>query len=200
VKQALLWRAAAGRFSVDPATIGHLKSESRADTGSGLLSAPDVRSLISDVVEPRRSTKSTKSRRYSARYKVMLNWKAVVGVAQLVERRSVAPNVAGSNPVSHPKPFQFKTKPFAILPSSLNQNLSHTYYTIAFATPRSPHFPGINARCASVFQALGNLPDCPGRTTGKTRSFALSCVDLSVVLRPSRHHRSRTSLSLVETG
>jgi hypothetical protein len=26
-----------------------------------------------------------------------------VGVAQLVERRSVAPNVAGSNPVSHPK-------------------------------------------------------------------------------------------------
>jgi hypothetical protein len=33
----------------------------------------------------------------------MLNWKAVVGVAQLVERRSVAPNVAGSNPVSHPK-------------------------------------------------------------------------------------------------
>ena len=27
----------------------------------------------------------------------------VVGVAQLVERRSVAPNVAGSIPVSHPK-------------------------------------------------------------------------------------------------
>jgi len=44
VKQALLWRAAAGRFSVDPATIGHLKSESRGGTGSGLLSAPDVKS------------------------------------------------------------------------------------------------------------------------------------------------------------
>jgi hypothetical protein len=27
---------------------------------------------------------------------------SAVGVAQLVERRSVAPNVAGSNPVSHP--------------------------------------------------------------------------------------------------
>jgi hypothetical protein len=27
----------------------------------------------------------------------------MVGVAQLVERRSVAPNVAGSIPVSHPK-------------------------------------------------------------------------------------------------
>jgi hypothetical protein len=26
----------------------------------------------------------------------------LVGVAQLVERRTVAPNVAGSNPVSHP--------------------------------------------------------------------------------------------------
>ena len=30
----------------------------------------------------------------------------VVGVAQLVERRSVAPNVAGSIPVSHPKNLQ----------------------------------------------------------------------------------------------
>jgi hypothetical protein len=29
----------------------------------------------------------------------------VVGVAQLVERRSVAPNVAGSNPVAHPNPL-----------------------------------------------------------------------------------------------
>ena len=33
----------------------------------------------------------------------MVNWAGVVGVAQLVERRSVAPNVAGSSPVSHPK-------------------------------------------------------------------------------------------------
>ena len=32
----------------------------------------------------------------------MINYKRVVGVAQLVERRSVAPNVAGSIPVSHP--------------------------------------------------------------------------------------------------
>ena len=32
----------------------------------------------------------------------MVNWRGVVGVAQLVERRSVAPNVAGSSPVSHP--------------------------------------------------------------------------------------------------
>jgi hypothetical protein len=32
----------------------------------------------------------------------MLNYQPVVGVAQLVERRSVAPNVAGSIPVSHP--------------------------------------------------------------------------------------------------
>jgi hypothetical protein len=29
---------------------------------------------------------------------------SAVGVAQLVERRTVAPNVAGSNPVSHPNP------------------------------------------------------------------------------------------------
>jgi hypothetical protein len=33
---------------------------------------------------------------------LMLNSVRVVGVAQLVERRTVAPNVAGSNPVSHP--------------------------------------------------------------------------------------------------
>src|SRR5277367_3839217 len=34
-----------------------------------------------------------------------VNWvhRTAVGVAQLVERRSVAPNVAGSIPVSHPK-------------------------------------------------------------------------------------------------
>ena len=30
---------------------------------------------------------------------------SAVGVAQLVERRTVAPNVVGSNPISHPKPF-----------------------------------------------------------------------------------------------
>ena len=28
----------------------------------------------------------------------------LVGVAQLVERRTVAPNVVGSNPIAHPKP------------------------------------------------------------------------------------------------
>ena len=37
---------------------------------------------------------------------VMLNFYRVVGVAQLVERRSVAPNVAGSIPVSHPTNIQ----------------------------------------------------------------------------------------------
>ena len=42
----------------------------------------------------------------------------MVGVAQLVERRSVAPNVAGSIPVSHPNPSQLKTKPFPIFPCS----------------------------------------------------------------------------------
>jgi hypothetical protein len=52
--------------------------------------------------------------------KRMLNWPSTVGVAQLVERRSVAPNVAGSIPVSHPKPYQLKTKSFAILPRSLS--------------------------------------------------------------------------------
>jgi hypothetical protein len=35
----------------------------------------------------------------------MVNYERVVGVAQLVERRSVAPNVAGSIPVSHPNPI-----------------------------------------------------------------------------------------------
>lgn len=34
---------------------------------------------------------------------VVLNCIAMVGVAQLVERRTVAPNVVGSNPISHPK-------------------------------------------------------------------------------------------------
>jgi hypothetical protein len=34
----------------------------------------------------------------------------VVGVAQLVERRTVAPNVAGSIPVSHPNYLQGVTE------------------------------------------------------------------------------------------
>ena len=33
----------------------------------------------------------------------------MVGVAQLVERRTVAPNVVGSNPISHPT-FKFPNK------------------------------------------------------------------------------------------
>jgi hypothetical protein len=52
-----------------------------------------------------------------------VNWiyRTAVGVAQLVERRSVAPNVAGSIPVSHPNPLlQF----FSYLP----QNIISTSY------------------------------------------------------------------------
>ena len=37
----------------------------------------------------------------------MVNYERVVGVAQLVERRSVAPDVAGSIPVSHPNHHRF---------------------------------------------------------------------------------------------
>src|SRR6267143_5686751 len=48
----------------------------------------------------------------------MVNSIGVVGVAQLVERRSVAPNVAGSSPVSHPNPSRLKTKPLSIFPCS----------------------------------------------------------------------------------
>jgi hypothetical protein len=33
----------------------------------------------------------------------------VVSVAQLVEHRSVAPRVVGSNPIAHPKPPETKT-------------------------------------------------------------------------------------------
>ena len=58
--------------------------------------------LVTDIC-CRPARHRARSRHYSSHYKVMLSWIAVVGVAQLVERRSVAPNVAGSNPVSHPK-------------------------------------------------------------------------------------------------
>jgi hypothetical protein len=52
----------------------------------------------------------------------MVNFAIVVGVAQLVERRSVAPNVAGSIPVSHPNCLSilfFSSKSFALLSGSL---------------------------------------------------------------------------------
>ena len=35
---------------------------------------------------------------------VVINSLGVVGVAQLAEHRTVAPNVVGSNPISHPNP------------------------------------------------------------------------------------------------
>jgi hypothetical protein len=38
---------------------------------------------------------------------LVLNYGSAVGVAQLVERRTVAPNVAGSIPVSHPNYTEF---------------------------------------------------------------------------------------------
>ena len=37
-------------------------------------------------------------------------WLPSVGVAQLVERRTVAPNVVGSNPISHPSFFSRRCK------------------------------------------------------------------------------------------
>ena len=88
------------RLAAAFAPIYHPKIVSRADEACAYSSSPGVWSLISAVVQPRHRARS---RRYASHYKVMLNWIAVVGVAQLVERRSVAPNVAGSNPVSHPK-------------------------------------------------------------------------------------------------
>ena len=36
------------------------------------------------------------------RFSVKWTYSRMVGVAQLVERRTVAPNVVGSNPISHP--------------------------------------------------------------------------------------------------
>ena len=69
---------------------------------------------------------------------VMLNFYRVVGVAQLVERRSVAPNVAGSIPVSHPKPSNLKTKHFRIFPFSLRPIVvAHLLHT-AFRGPPGP--------------------------------------------------------------
>src|SRR5262245_43702653 len=41
----------------------------------------------------------------SRRFSVKCRYSRMVGVAQLVERRTVAPNVVGSNPISHPNVF-----------------------------------------------------------------------------------------------
>jgi hypothetical protein len=49
-----------------------------------------------------------------SRTTTMLDFLLAVGVAQLVERRSVAPNVAGSIPVSHPNKSPIKQSLFRI--------------------------------------------------------------------------------------
>jgi hypothetical protein len=41
----------------------------------------------------------------------VLPFEEVVGVAQLVEHRTVAPNVVGSNPIAHPKMPEFPILP-----------------------------------------------------------------------------------------
>src|SRR5262252_9305829 len=50
----------------------------------------------------KRRERPSRVRGWSDRRAVVVNYECAVGVAQLVERRSVAPNVAGSIPVSHP--------------------------------------------------------------------------------------------------
>jgi hypothetical protein len=59
----------------------------------------DYRLLLSMI----RPALFRQSRRPFARHRLVLNYPPTVGVAQLVERRTVAPNVEGSNPFSHPK-------------------------------------------------------------------------------------------------
>ena len=52
----------------------------------------------------------------------MVNSTGVVGVAQLVERRSVAPNVAGSSPVSHPNSSGDFNTPFKSVPKAYSKS------------------------------------------------------------------------------
>jgi hypothetical protein len=66
----------------------------------------------------------------------------MVSVAQLVEHRSVAPRVAGSNPVAHPKPSNPKTKSLPIPACSraarnFAQSLHTRVTTVAFPLPLS---------------------------------------------------------------
>jgi hypothetical protein len=52
----------------------------------------------------------------------------MVGVAQLVERRSVAPNVAGSIPVSHPNSLSTKNQiDFVFLQDAICGKQSHFF-------------------------------------------------------------------------
>jgi hypothetical protein len=84
---------------------------------------------------------------------------AAVGVAQLVERRSVAPNVAGSIPVSHPNLSQLKTKSFMILPCSFErQNIAQSLHNGS----RDPPYLGTGqkhsvSRFSRFFRELENL-------------------------------------------
>jgi hypothetical protein len=54
-----------------------------------------------DLSGPGRFDGTILSLSFAAGHRV-LNLLVVVGVAQLVERRTVAPNVVGSNPIAHP--------------------------------------------------------------------------------------------------
>ena len=58
----------------------------------------------------------------------MVNFETAVGVAQLVERRSVAPNVAGSIPVSHPNSPDSQTDSPNKLPAAFSMARSRSFH------------------------------------------------------------------------
>src|SRR5882672_6598224 len=74
--------------------------------------------------DPRRSERELVRPHLSPQCRSMVNSTGVVGVAQLVERRSVAPNVAGSSPVSHPNFLAKSTSQLNTI--SLPIKISHT--------------------------------------------------------------------------
>src|SRR5882724_11124119 len=85
-----------------------------ARNGKGTEEPSDTRRGERELVRPH----------LSPQCRSMVNSKGVVGVAQLVERRSVAPNVAGSSPVSHPNFFAKSTSQLNTI--SLPIKISHT--------------------------------------------------------------------------
>ena len=64
----------------------------------------------------------------------------MVGVAQLVERRTVAPNVVGSNPISHPNFSKFTAMKEPETPAEIKRLTTRTAIFMLGGAPRTHEF------------------------------------------------------------
>ena len=116
----------------------------------------------------------------------------MVGVAQLVERRTVAPNVVGSNPIAHPNLLAWKQNVYAsCFALTLSDFFSHSLHT-------RPNWPvGAASALAAMFRILLSVPRARAGCLREDIPWSGTCSASRRRVRPCRTykvHRFRESV------